>query len=182
MIVQIFDKDVLKVLTIFSLSPGSRFLRKDIKEKTKLNNVNLDNAINILFNSDLIKKERKFLYFGLASKKILDLIHEEYIKLRELPLDVYFLIIDMVFNISKLKNADVYLFGSYSKLIFKENSDIDIAIVSEKINKKVINNMASKLDDKYSRKIEVHYFGKSFYNNKKDPIVKDILRNGIRLI
>lgn len=182
MIVQVFDKDILKVLTIFSLSPGSRFLRKDIKEKTKLNNVNLDNAINVLFNSGLIKKEKKFLYFDLANKKILDLINGEYIKLRELPIDIYFIIIDMVFNMSKLKNVDVYLFGSYSKLIFRENSDIDIAIVSEKVNKKVINNMISKLDNKYNKKIEIHYFGGNFYNNKKDPIVKDIIRNGIRLI
>jgi len=35
-----------------------------------------------------------------------------------------------------------------------------------------IKKIIEQLDDKYSRKIEVHYFGKSFYNNKKDPIVK----------
>ena len=29
MIAQIFDKDILEVLTIFSISPGSKFLRKE---------------------------------------------------------------------------------------------------------------------------------------------------------
>ena len=33
MILQIFNKDIMKVLTVFSLSPGSKFLRKEVKDK-----------------------------------------------------------------------------------------------------------------------------------------------------
>ena len=75
MILQIFNKDILEVLTVFSISPGSRFLRKELKERTKLNNVNLDNALNILLNTNLIKKEKRFLLLNLESaKSIINLV------------------------------------------------------------------------------------------------------------
>lgn len=188
MIYQIFNKDLLKVLTIFSLSPGSKFYRNELKEKTELNNVNLDNAINVLLNSDLIKKEKTLLSLNFDNKnirEIINLVSDDFKKLKELPLKVYFSIIDAVYFLSKLKALDVYLFGSYAKLIFKENSDIDIAIVSDKINKKEkkeFNKLIRKTELKYKKEIEIHYFKKNFYKNKKDPLVKDILKNGVKLI
>lgn len=186
MIVQIFNKDVLEVLTVFSISPGSKFLRKELKEKTKLNNINLDNAINILLNSDLIKKEKRLLSLNFHNaKEIIRLISNEYKILRELPLDVYFSIINLLFFLSKLKGTHAYLFGSYAKLVYKETSDIDILILSDKITaneKKEINKLIQKLDSKYGKKIEVHYFGMNFYKNKNDPFVEETLKNGLRLI
>lgn len=62
MIIGLFNKDVFKILTVLSLSPGSRFLRKELKEKTKMNNINLDNALNILLNSNIILKEKGLLH------------------------------------------------------------------------------------------------------------------------
>ena len=54
----------------------------------------------------------------------LKIISEDYNKLKQMPLYSYFMILDIFEEISKIKNiGNVYLFGSYSKLIFKENSD-----------------------------------------------------------
>lgn len=184
MISQIFNKDVAIVLTIFAISPGSRHLRGDLKEKTKLNNVNLDNVINLLLNIGLIKKEKRLFSLNLekdSTKGVIKIISNDY-KKRELPLAVYFSILSLVDYLSRLKVIDVYLFGSYSKLIFKEDSDIDIAIVSNSIDKKGINNFVKKVESRYGKKIEIHCFTKGFYKNKKDPLVKDILKNGIKLI
>ena len=186
MIVQIFNKDILEVLTVFSISPGSKFLRKELKERTKLNNINLDNAINTLLNSNLIKREKRFLSLNLDNaKEIIKLASNEYKILRELPLDVYFSIVNIIFYLSKLKCIDAYLFGSYAKLVFKEISDIDIAIVSDKITnneKKEIKNLTQKLEARYKKKIEIHYFEMNFYKNKKDPLVQEIIKNGLRLV
>ena len=186
MIGWIFDKDILEVLTVFSISPGSRFLRKDLKEKTKLNNVNLDNALSILINSKILRKEGRFLLLDLdCAKDIINIISAQYKGLRQLPLDAYFSIINIIYFISKFKAVDVYLFGSYAKLVHKDTSDIDIAIVSDDISediKKELNALAQKTESRYGKKIEVHYFGLNFYKNKKDHLVKEILRNGIRLI
>lgn len=186
MIIQIFDRDTLEVLTVFSISPGSKFLRKELKERTKLNNANLDNAINGLLNSGLIKKEKRMLSLNIENaKQIIKLISEEYKRLNELPLDAYFSLVNLVFFLSKLKGIDVYLFGSYAKLIFNETSDIDIAIVSDRMSskdKQEMNKLMQKLESRYGRKIEFHHFGKNFYKGKKDPLVRDILKNGIKLI
>ena len=188
MITQIFNRDILKILTVFSLSPGSRFQRKELKEKTRLNNVNLDNVVNVLLNSNLIKKEKNSLSLNFDDKntrEIINLISGEYKKLKELPLKVYFSIIDIAYFLSKLKEIDCYLFGSYAKLIFKENSDIDIAIISDKINnkdKKEFNRLIQKSEARHKKIIEIHYFKKNFYKNKKDPLVKEILKNGVKLI
>lgn len=77
----------------------------------------------------------------------------------------------------------MYLFGSYSKLIYNENSDVDIALVITSINEDIINKIVNKLEKKYDKKIELHIFDKQkFYKNKKDPLIKDIVKNGVRLI
>ena len=186
MIAPIFNKDILEVLTVFSISPGSKFLRKELKERTKLNNVNLDNALNALLNSNLIKKEKRFLSLNFENAKpIISLVSEQYKQLRELPLDVYFSITNLIFLLSKLRGIDVFLFGSYAKLVYKETSDIDIAIVYNKITnngKKEISKLIQKLESRYKKKIEFHYFGMNFYKNKKDPLVQEIIKNGLKLI
>ena len=79
----------------------------------------------------------------------------------------------------------MYLFGSYAKIIYKKNSDIDLAIISDKINekdKKEINKRIKTIESRFQKTIEIHYFKTNFYKNKSDPLVKDILKNGIKLI
>ena len=94
-------------------------------------------------------------------------------------MDVYFLINDFI---SEIEDIDIYLFGSYSKLVYKENSDIDLAVLDNSINKTKINKIVRKLENKYKKEIEIHYFDKNlFYKNKKDPLIKDIITNGIKL-
>jgi len=182
--IQIFNKDVLKVLTIFSTSPGSKFLRNELKEITRLNNVVLDNVLTLLINSKIIEKQKRLLVlkYNEKARKLIKIIFEEYKSLKEIPFEVYFSLIELINFLSKFKGVKVYLFGSYSKLIYKRDSDIDIAIISEKINKSDINKLVNKIEKVYGKKIELHFFGKNFYKNKKDPLVKDILKNGVELI
>lgn len=184
MINLIFEKDIFKILTVFSISPGSKFKRNELKEKTKLNNVPLDSALSKLVNLDFIKKEKKIysINFELNTiKPLLEIISKQYKSLKEIPLNIYFLLVDLVSDM-KLSKEEVYLFGSYSKLIYKEGSDIDIAILGENFKQNSINNLVKKLETKYNKKIEIHIFNKmEFYKNKKDPLIKDIIRNGTKL-
>ena len=181
-----FDDDISKILTIFSISKGSAFSRKDLKELTKFNNVNLDNAINTLINSKLLRKEKRLMRLNLdESKTVIEVVLGDYKNIRELPLDVYFSILDLVYYLRNLKGTNVHLFGSYAKLVYKEKSDIDILVISDKISttiKKEIEIIVKKVYSRYSKKIEMHYFGNNFYKNAKDPFVLDVLKNGIKLI
>lgn len=178
----ILDKDIVKILSIFALSKGSRFNRKDVINKTKLHNVPLDNALLKLINSKILVRDGNYYSLNFNNedgKKIIDILSSQYKMLKEIPVDVYLSILDFINAVSTYKSIDIYLFGSYSKLIFKADSDIDIAILSDK---KIKLNV-SKIEKRYGKKIEVHYFTKKeFYRNKKDPLVRDILKNGVKLI
>ena len=58
-------------------------------------------------------------------------------------------------------------------------------IVSDKVtnnDKKEIYKLLQKLESKYGKKIEIHYFGTNFYKNKKDPFVQEIIKNGLKLV
>jgi len=185
MIFQIFNRDILKILTVFSLSPGSRFSRDDLKKKTLMNNVPLDNALNTLINSKIIRKNKRLLQLDLKEenvKKIIRLVISEYKALKEIPLSVYFSILELIYHLSKHKNIKVYLFGSYSKLIFNNKSDIDIAIILSSLDKKNINNLVRRIEKTYKKRIEIHYFSRKFEKQTGDPLVKEIFKNGERLI
>lgn len=186
MIAQIFDSSAFKILTVMSLSKGSRFQRKELKDRTRMNNVTLDKSLQFLLNSDVIKKEGRYFAFNLENgyaKQVSEMLLRQYKELKELPLNAYFSIIDMVLFLSKFK-LEAYLFGSYSKLVFKEASDIDLAVISDTITdkKKEIQKAAQKIEKKYGKILELHHFGSDFYKNKKDPLVNEILKNGIKLI
>src|SRR4030042_432356 len=178
--INLFDKNSMKILSLFSISPGSRINRKTIQEKTGMNNIILDKTLSQLVNFKFLSKDKSFFslnYKNESTKKIIDLLYENYNKLKQLPLKEYFMILDIKEEFSKIKNInDIYLFGSYSKLVFKKTSDIDFAIISNKINKKEVNKAILKLEKRFNKKIEAHFFTREFYNNKRDPLVKEILK------
>ena len=159
-------------MTVISLSKGSRFQRRELKEKTRMDNVTLDKTLTNLHNSGIIGRENRYFFLNIGNehaKEISEIIHRQYQQLREIPLNAYFSITDIILYLSRFKNMDVYLFGSYSKLVFRDTSDIDIAIISDTIgeNKKDIQKAVQKTEKKYEKTIEIHYFGSIFYKNKK---------------
>jgi predicted nucleotidyltransferase len=187
MISQIFDSGSFKVLALFALSPGSRFRRKEIKEKTRMHNVPLDRALARLASSGIIKKNKGFYFVNLENpyaEQIITITSSHHKQLKNLPLDVYLLLVDMIDELSTTKGLEVWLFGSYSKMIYSEKSDVDIALlVPQAFDKIRIKKIFKKLEKQYGKEIEEHFFDvRAFYRNKKDPLVKEILQNGIRLI
>ncbi len=188
MIVDLFDKNIAKVLSFFLISPGSKWTRKEIKEKTEMNNVPLDNALNKLLSLGIIRQEKNLLMLNPEDefKEIINRIRKEFVELN-LPLRIFYIVAEIsnkLSEISWIKN--IYLFGSYAKLIYHEKSDIDLAIIldnkiknKEKIEKN-INKIIEKLNRKNKRKIEVHFFLEKDMK-AKDPLIKDILR-GRKLI
>ncbi len=182
----VFTQDCFKILTFFSLSPGSRWRRKDIKEKTKTHNIPLDNALCMLLHTHVLIKERNHYALNMENeytKRLIDLCGKQYRLLREIPLDVFYLILDFAAACTPQKGLEAYLFGSYAKLIYRENSDVDIALLSSgELDKQRLALIIAKLKKVYHKNIELHYFERAaFYRNKKDPLVKGILKDGIRL-
>ena len=184
MIMQLFDKDMVKIMLIFSITKGSKFTRNELKEKTGMNNVIIDNTLNALLQSCFLKKDKRLYSFNFKHsheiKWIEDILNREYYETKALPLEIYFLIIDLLYSLKNVKGANVYFFGSYTKWLFRKYSDIDIAFIN--VDKSKVSKTLRKLEEKYNKKLDSHFFSKNFYKNKKDPLVKDILKNGIKLI
>ena len=187
MITQIFNIHSIKILSLFSLSPGSKFNRKEIQERTKINNVPLDKTLTSLLYSNIIKREKNYYYYDFENEftnMIIKITQKQFKLLKELPLNVYYNIIELTEFFSNKKDIELYLFGSYAKLIYSEKSDIDIAIITnKKLNRIEINRLIDKLENTYNKEIEIHYFEKkTFYKNKSDPLIKSILKNGVKLV
>lgn len=187
MISQVFTQDTFKIMSLFALSPGSRLNRKDIKEKTRLNNIPLDKALMRLRSARLLKKEGNYYAISFENEYVnnfLAICSKQHKQTKKLPLSVYLLLSDFVFQASVLKGVEVYLFGSYSKLVFRKESDIDIAVlIAKDVDRKDLVKLTKKLEKVYSKNIELHFFyRKKFYANKKDPLIKEILKNGTALV
>lgn len=187
MISQAFTKDCFKILNLFSLAPGSRFNRTEMRKKLLLNNVPLDAALVRLLSAGILSKERNYYSINFEnpySKPFLELCKKQYKQLRELPLNIYYLLVDLVSSLSLQKGTKISLFGSYAKLVYTEKSDLDLAVLTTtKTDKQFIKKITNKLEKSYNKNIELHFFDKkSFLKNKKDPLVKDIIKNGVKLM
>src|SRR3989338_1352343 len=83
MISNLFDKNIIRILSYFLISPGSRYTRKEIKEKTQMNNIPLDSTLTKLKSLRLITSKGKLysLNFSIEKKKETDKIKKEINKL-----------------------------------------------------------------------------------------------------
>lgn len=184
MIINLLNKNIAKVLLFFAISPGSRYSRSEIKEKTELNNVVLDSALSELLAFKMIKIDKKIYSLNLDNEFMNKIINEIKEKMAGLPLKIQFMIIDFINSTLHFRGIEkIILFGSYAKLIYSEKSDIDIAVVfkdnahKNKYEKK-ISIISEKLSKKHKREIQEHLFIIDDLKHKEDPLIKDILRNG----
>lgn len=184
MISNLFEKDTIKILSFFLISPGSRHTRKELKEKIGMNNIPLDNALKKLLVLKILKKEKNLINLNLESeeqKKITELIKDEYNKF-SLPHKIFNILLEVSNKLCKIKEIkEVILFGSYSKLIYNVDSDIDLAIITKEKSmnfEKEAEKAISKIEKRGKRKIELHFFSQKDLKHKEDPLIKDIIRNG----
>ena len=178
MIGLLFKPAVFKILTLFSLEPGRKFTRKEIKEHTKLNNVPLDTALKLLEAAGIVIKERRKYRLNFEKgENLIELVKKEHTKFNRIPLRAYFAVFDIAEKLAKEK-CDAYLFGSYAKGNFTAESDLDIAVISgEKIDMRFVN----RLEKRHGIKIQIHLFDRDFYKHRGDKFVREIL-DGILII
>ena len=184
MISNIFDKNIIKVISYFLISPGSRYTRKEIKEKIEMNNLPLDNTLAKLLSLKLLNKKNNLYQLSQENEnfsEILKKIKQEY-KEFGVPYKIFIILVDIADKLSRNKSIDsAILFGSYAKLIHTEKSDIDIAVITkDKFPEKQITKIKkeiAKIDDK----IELQFFQEKDLQ-EKDALIHDIKRNGKRIL
>lgn len=84
----------------------------------------------------------------------------------------------------KFSFQSIYLFGSFAKNAPNKWSDIDVAIVSDKLKKnhEKYNSMLWLLGRDVDLRIEPHGFTNKEFENLNDPMVYEIRTTGIRIV
>jgi DNA polymerase sigma len=188
MLYNLLDKNCARIILLFATSPGRNHRRKEIQKWTNLNNVPLDISLNKLSVLKILREKDNLYSFNLESEIVQKLIEEEKLLLN-VPLKVQFALIDSIDALSKIwQIKNIILFGSYSKLIFTDKSDMDLAIIlgnnvkdKEKIEKQIFA-IAKKLSKKHKKEIHYTLFSESDLKHKEDLLIKDIVQNGKVLI
>jgi len=181
------NKTAWKILRILAEAPGRGNERKEIKEITKAGNFALSNSLkelemyNILLKKKIGKKEIYWLNSANpVVQEIMKLFELERIKLKNLQPSKTIFLAKITDEISKFNPKSIILFGSYAKGIAVEESDFDLCIIV-KGNKKGYLRKLSKLPEN----VEVHLFEEKEFEElkkKKDPLVEEIIRDGIQLL
>ncbi len=190
MITNIFDRNLIRIISFLIISPGSKYNRKELKENTEMNNIPLDKTLKKLKSLHIIEEKNHLFSLNFQDdkiNKILESIQKEY-KEFNLQYKIFNLLIDITEKLSMIKEIkEVKLFGSYSKLIYNQKSDIDLAVIfydkiknKKKIQKKV-DGMILKISKKSKKEIESHFFSEKDMK-AKDQLIKEILRNNKSLI
>lgn len=181
------SKSNFKVLKLFSLAPGKPLTRKMIKEFTKLPNVSLDMALNKLIKEEILEEEKRLLKLNLSNEKtmaILELLKKESKMLREIPYKIWLLLFDFTMAAQKTRFKKAFLFGSWAKHIAREDSDVDIALIIEKKDIKqemLVEKLAEHLEDKYKRKIQLHFFEEEQFKKARTTLAKEIQKEAIEI-
>lgn len=77
----------------------------------------------------------------------------------------------------------IILFGSYAKGTWHEDSDIDIAIITDDIKNNIFDEELNlvKLRRKIDTRIEPHLITIKDYNNIETPLIQEIIDTGIKV-
>ena len=80
--------------------------------------------------------------------------------------------------------SHIYLFGSYAKNTANQNSDIDVAVISDRLKKNWSENEIElwRLRRNIDSRIQPIGFTNKDFQNTSDPMVYEIKKYGIRII
>ena len=85
-----------------------------------------------------------------------------------------------------VKPTSVYVFGSIVKSSYREDSDIDIAIITNRslgTKERIISErIGERIEKRFGREIQTHFFTEMEFSQTKDALIEQIHRDGIKLV
>lgn len=188
------SKAVWRIFSVLAQAPGQGITKEEIRKITKLGGNSLFKSVNILLQNNLIlfSKFGKRSYYKLNLnnnyiKQVVEIINLEKQDTNNLNPKILIILREYVRQIFSLIDlSEMYVFGSIVKNSYKENSDVDIAIITkENISTKErieIEKIGEKIEERFGREVQSHFFTKSEFAKSKMSLVEQIHRDGIKLI
>lgn len=188
------SKAVWRIFSVLAEAPGQGVTKNEIREITKLGGNSLFRSINLLLQNNLIifNKFGKKSYYKLNLnnnyvKQIIEIIALENQDTNKLNPKILIILREytrQIFDLVDIK--EIYAFGSIVKSSYRENSDIDIAVITEKqistkdrIN---IEKISEKLEKRFGREIQSHFFNSEEFAKSKISLIEQVHRDGIKLV
>src|SRR3989339_112197 len=119
---------------------------------------------------------------------ILDVIRQEKSSMNNPDFRILNILRDFIYEITNIDMEDiaaVYFFGSYAKRTFNKSSDIDVAIILKKKNTSLeldITKTIDNIEKRYYKEIQPHYYTLKEFEDKKNKLILEIKKDGIRLM
>jgi len=184
-----------KILFVLSEAPGKAVSRKEIHELTNLGNKVLTKFLMLLEKFEIIISEHignKYYYKMNMNNPynafILDVIRQEKSSMNNPDFRILNILRDFIYEITNIDMEDiaaVYFFGSYAKRTFNKSSDIDVAIILKKKNTSLeldITKTIDNIEKRYYKEIQPHYYTLKEFEDKKNKLILEIKKDGIRLM
>lgn len=188
------SKASFRILSVLTKYIGREFTKEDIKKMTKLGGNSIFRTMNILEKNKIItgkKSGRKTYYRINLSNKYAPLITEicqmEREHLNNMDSEIAILLREYTRQIADAIEIDsVYVFGSTVKNNYKENSDIDIALIfkndPDTTSILKLKDISDKVESRFKKDIDEHIFKKDDFMKMIKPYTEAVHRDGIRLI
>lgn len=181
------NKTCMRALRLLSRSLNKFFTIKEIQENTSLGFGNLFQAIKTLEYHDLIirkdskVKKYKLNYQNSLNNQLIKLFEEENKIFQNIDLSLLKILADFESEIIKTINVEkIILFGSVARGTYDDKSDIDLAIIN-KTNTRTNKLKLTGIAKKYPREIQLHFFTIKEFNESKEPLIKNIKKEGVFL-
>ncbi len=188
------SKSAWRVLVLYGETPGAGFTRQDLRNHTGMGNKSLSFALRRLVMFGILtknKKEHPLTIYKLNKdneyvKDVLNLVQRERKDLNHIPYD--FSLVAREFSrevIDAVQALGIYLFGSVAKGTYRDDSDIDFAVI---INKKsprqdmAISRITDKLSERFKKKIQCFLITEEEFRHRKNKLSEEILKHGIKLV
>lgn len=188
------SKAVWRIFSVLAQAPGQGITKEEIRKITKLGGNSLFKSMNILLQNNLIlfSKFGKRSYYKLNLnnnyiKQVIEIIALEKHGTNNINSKILIILREYARQIFSLIDlSEMYVFGSIVKNSYREDSDIDIAIITKgNISTKErigIEKIEEKIEKRFGRKIQSHFFTKEEFAKSKMNLVEQIHRDGIKLI
>lgn len=188
------SKAVWRVLSVLAEAPGQGITKEEIKKITKLGGNSIFDSVAVLLKSDMIafeKAGKKTFYRMNMSNKYsrlaAEIIQNERKDLNNMSLKIVTILREYVRQIyDSIDVVAVYVFGSMVKNSYREDSDIDIAIITEKdISAKdriMLEKTGERVEKRFGREMQPHFFTNKEFRKSESGVAEQIKRDGIRLI
>ena len=119
------NKSIMKIISLFFDSPTVILSQTEIISKTKIAKATAIKWLRTLHNKEILNLKiiGRTHQYGLNNENII---------VKQLKILHILLQLEELKEIKLLENEEIYLFGSYSRGEYNENSDIDILIISKR--------------------------------------------------